>query len=94
DLPHGTDTVSDHDHTLDKPEPQPDPSARPSSSIPIPDSNTEGSGRNHGGQSSSDRSLLGSEDGLTLQSVYDLCVSLCTEVTTQAAEIKSLKAQI
>ncbi|GJS28684.1 ribonuclease H-like domain-containing protein [Tanacetum coccineum] len=78
----------------DQPESQPDPSPRPSSSIPIPDSNPEGSGGNHGGQSSSDRSLSGNEDGLTLQSVYDLCVSLCTQVTAQAAEIKDLKAQI
>ncbi|GJY94130.1 hypothetical protein Tco_0510491, partial [Tanacetum coccineum] len=62
--------------------------------IPIPDSNLEGSGGNHGGQSSSDRSLSGNEDGLTLQSVYDLCVSLCKQVTAQAAEIKDLKAQI
>ncbi|GJW55263.1 hypothetical protein Tco_0099348 [Tanacetum coccineum] len=37
------------------------------------------SGGNHGGQSSSDRSLSGNEDGLTLQSVYDLCVSLCKQ---------------
>ncbi|GKG18586.1 hypothetical protein Tco_0372884, partial [Tanacetum coccineum] len=57
---------------------KPDLSPRPSSSIPILDSNLEGSGGNHGGQSSSDRSLSGNEDGLTLQSVYDLCVSLCT----------------
>ncbi|GKC58819.1 hypothetical protein Tco_1086417 [Tanacetum coccineum] len=78
----------------DQPEPQPDLSPRPSSSIPIPDSNPEGSGGNHGGQSSSDRSLSGNEDGLTLQSVYDLCISLCTQVTAQAAEIKDLKAQI
>ncbi|GJT19903.1 putative ribonuclease H-like domain-containing protein [Tanacetum coccineum] len=78
----------------DQPESQPDPSLRPSSSIPIPDSNPEGSGGNHGGHSSSDRSLLGNEDGLTLQSVYDLCVSLCIQVTAQAAEIKDLKAQI
>ncbi|GJZ21794.1 putative ribonuclease H-like domain-containing protein [Tanacetum coccineum] len=78
----------------DQPESQPDPSPRPSSSIPIPDSNPEGSGGNHGGQSSSDRSLSGNEDGLTLQSVYDLCISLCTQVTAQAAEIKDLKAQI
>ncbi|GJW75451.1 hypothetical protein Tco_0134821 [Tanacetum coccineum] len=56
---------------------KPDPSPRPSPSIPIPDSNPEGSGGNHGGQSSSDRSLSGNEDGLTLQSVYDLCISLC-----------------
>ncbi|GJV35639.1 hypothetical protein Tco_1408116 [Tanacetum coccineum] len=78
----------------DQPEPQPDLSPRPSSSIPIPDSNPEGSGGNHGGQSSSDRSLSGNEDGLTLQSVYDLCISLCTYVTAQAAAITYLKAQI
>ncbi|GKE86412.1 hypothetical protein Tco_1560154 [Tanacetum coccineum] len=47
----------------DQSESQPDPSPRPSSFIPIPDSNLEGSGGNHG-------------------------------VTTQAAEIKDLKAQI
>ncbi|GKA60323.1 retrovirus-related pol polyprotein from transposon TNT 1-94 [Tanacetum coccineum] len=78
----------------DQPESQLDPSPRPSPSIPVPDSNPEGSGRNHGGQSSSDRSLLGNEDGLTLQSVYDLCISLCKQVTLQAKEIKDLKAQI
>ncbi|GKA64306.1 ribonuclease H-like domain-containing protein [Tanacetum coccineum] len=78
----------------DQSEPQPDPFLRPSSSNPIPDSIPEGSGGNHGGQSSSDRSLSGNEDGLTLQSVYDLCVSLCKQVTTQAAQIKDLKAQI
>ncbi|GJT01831.1 putative ribonuclease H-like domain-containing protein [Tanacetum coccineum] len=71
----------------------PDLSPRPSS-IPIPDSNPKGSGGNHGGQSSSDRSLSGNEDGPTLQSVYDLYVSLCIHVTAQAAEIKDLKAQI
>ncbi|GKA59998.1 hypothetical protein Tco_0759311 [Tanacetum coccineum] len=59
----------------------------------IPDSNPEGSGGNHRGQSSSDRSLSGNEDGLTLQSVYDLRISLCTHVSTQAKEIKALKAQ-
>ncbi|GKC67131.1 hypothetical protein Tco_1099729, partial [Tanacetum coccineum] len=74
--------------------PQPDPFLRPSSSNPLPDSIPEGSGGNHGGQSSSDRSLLGNEDGLTLQNVYDLCVSLCKQVTTQAAQIKDLKTQI
>ncbi|GJU68962.1 hypothetical protein Tco_1255221 [Tanacetum coccineum] len=80
--------------TEDQPESQPDPSPRPSSPNPITDSNPEGSGGNHRGQSSSDRSLSGNEDGLTLQSVYDLCISLCTQVTAQAAEIKDLKAQI
>ncbi|GJZ73380.1 hypothetical protein Tco_0637526, partial [Tanacetum coccineum] len=66
-------------------------SERPSETQPtLP---TQGSGGNHGGQSSSDRSLSGNEDGLTLQSVYDLCVSLCKQVTTQAAQIKDLKSQ-
>ncbi|GJX87522.1 hypothetical protein Tco_0339536 [Tanacetum coccineum] len=78
----------------DQPESQPDPSPRPSSSIPIPDSNPEGSGGNHGGQSSCDKSLSGNEDGLTIQSVYNLCVSLCKQVIIQAKEIKDLKAQL
>ncbi|GJU02918.1 hypothetical protein Tco_1113256 [Tanacetum coccineum] len=78
----------------DQPESQPDPSPRPSPLIPILDSNPEGSGGNNGGQSSSDRSLSRNEDGLTLQSIYDLCVFLCKQVTIQAKEIKDLKAQI
>ncbi|GJT41307.1 hypothetical protein Tco_0941172 [Tanacetum coccineum] len=71
-------------------------SERPSETQPTPSSYhpPKGSGGNHGGQSSSDRSLSGNEDGLTLQSVYDLCVSLCKQVTNQAAQIKDLKAQI
>ncbi|GJZ07786.1 hypothetical protein Tco_0542069 [Tanacetum coccineum] len=77
----------------DQPQTQTDPSPRPSPSIAIPDSNPKGSGRNHGGQSSSDRSLSGNEDGLTLQNRYDLCISLCTQVSAQAKEIKALKAQ-
>ncbi|GJZ43530.1 putative ribonuclease H-like domain-containing protein, partial [Tanacetum coccineum] len=72
-------------------EPQSDPSPGPSPTIPIPDPILEGSGGNLGSQSSSDKSLSGSEGGLTLQSVYDLYLSLCTQVTAQAAEIKSLK---
>ncbi|GKF04777.1 hypothetical protein Tco_0035445 [Tanacetum coccineum] len=80
--------------SADQHETQPDPSPRPSPTIPIPDSILEGFGGNHRGQSSSDRSLSGNEDGLTLQSVYDLCVSLCKQVTTQAAQIKDLKSQI
>ncbi|GJS08509.1 hypothetical protein Tco_0365305 [Tanacetum coccineum] len=46
------------------------PSPRPSPSIAVPD--PKGSGGNHGGQSSNDVSLLGNEDGLTLQSVKKL----------------------
>ncbi|GJR79956.1 putative ribonuclease H-like domain-containing protein [Tanacetum coccineum] len=71
-----------------------DPSPRPSPTPHIPDSIPEVSGGNHGGQSSSDKSLSGNEGDMTLQSVYDLCISLCTQVTDQAKEIKHLKAQI
>ncbi|GJZ96964.1 hypothetical protein Tco_0669298, partial [Tanacetum coccineum] len=71
-----------------------DPSPRPSPTTHIPDSIPKDSGGNHGGQSSSDRSLSGNEDDMTLQSVYDLCISLCTQVTDQAKQIKHLKAQI
>ncbi|GKD45805.1 hypothetical protein Tco_1270450 [Tanacetum coccineum] len=78
----------------DQPQIQPDLSPRPSPTTHIPDSIPEGSGGNHGGQSSNDASLSGNEDGLTLQSVYDLCVSLCKQVTAQAKEIKALKAQV
>ncbi|GJT32483.1 hypothetical protein Tco_0922902 [Tanacetum coccineum] len=75
-------------------EPQSDPSPRPSPTTYIPDSIPEDSGKNHRGQSSSDRSLSGNEGGMTLQSVYDLCISLCSQVTDQAKQIKQLKAQI
>ncbi|GKG61320.1 hypothetical protein Tco_0619045, partial [Tanacetum coccineum] len=47
-------------------EAQPDPSPIPSPTILIPDSIPKGFGGNYGGQSSSDRSLSGNEDGLTL----------------------------
>ncbi|GJQ93758.1 retrovirus-related pol polyprotein from transposon TNT 1-94 [Tanacetum coccineum] len=50
-----------------------DPSPRPSPSTTILDSIPESSGGNHGGQSSSDKSLSGNEGDMTLQSVYDLC---------------------
>ncbi|GKB43707.1 hypothetical protein Tco_0888649, partial [Tanacetum coccineum] len=46
----------------DQPQTQTDPSPRLSPSIAIPDSNPEGSGGNHRGQSSNDTSLLGNED--------------------------------
>ncbi|GJU69138.1 retrovirus-related pol polyprotein from transposon TNT 1-94 [Tanacetum coccineum] len=47
----------------DQPQIQPDPSLRPSPTTHIPDSIPEGSGGNHGGQSSNDASLSGNEDG-------------------------------
>ncbi|GJR98034.1 retrovirus-related pol polyprotein from transposon TNT 1-94 [Tanacetum coccineum] len=61
-------------------EPQSDPSPRPSPTPHIPDSIPEVSGGNQGGQSSSDRSFSGTKGGMTLQSVYDLCISLCTHL--------------
>ncbi|GJS70418.1 putative ribonuclease H-like domain-containing protein [Tanacetum coccineum] len=45
----------------------------------IPDSIPETSGGNLGGHSSSDKSLSGNEGELTLQSIYDLCLSLCAQ---------------
>ncbi|GJU62484.1 hypothetical protein Tco_1244319 [Tanacetum coccineum] len=71
-----------------------DPTPRPSPTTHIPDFILDSSGGNHGGHSSSDKSLSGNEGDMTLQSVYDLCISLCTQVTDQAKEIQHLKAQI
>ncbi|GKB90041.1 hypothetical protein Tco_0962313 [Tanacetum coccineum] len=75
-------------------EPPSDPSPRPSPTPHIPDSIPESSDGNQGGHSSSDKSLSGNEGDMTLQSVYDLCISLCTQVSDQAKEIQHLKAQI
>ncbi|GJU52726.1 hypothetical protein Tco_1226440 [Tanacetum coccineum] len=75
-------------------EPQSDSSPRSSPTTHIPDSILEISGGNHGGQSSSDKSLSRNEGDMTLQSVYDLCISLCTQGTDQSKEIKHLKAHI
>ncbi|GJY45671.1 hypothetical protein Tco_0434734 [Tanacetum coccineum] len=74
-------------------EPQTDPSPRPSPSTIIPDSIPETSGGNLGGHSSSDKSLSGNEGEMTLQSVYDLCLSLCAQVSDQAKEIQYLKGR-
>ncbi|GJU39974.1 putative ribonuclease H-like domain-containing protein [Tanacetum coccineum] len=95
EIPIEPQTDSSPAHTSEVPfEQQNDPSPRPSPSTIIPDSILETSGGNLGGHSSSDKSLLGNEGELTLQSVYDLCLSLCGEVSDQAKEIQHLKAQI
>ncbi|GKD61620.1 hypothetical protein Tco_1299129, partial [Tanacetum coccineum] len=73
---------------------QTNPSPRPSPSTITPDSIPESSSGNLGGHLSSDKSLLGNEGEMTLQSIYDLCISLCTQVSDQAKEIQHLKAQI
>ncbi|GKD29754.1 hypothetical protein Tco_1240532, partial [Tanacetum coccineum] len=74
----------------DKSEPQPDPFLRPSSSNPILDSIPEGSGGNHRGPSSSDRSLSGNEDGLTLQSIKQLKKKAKLVISHHIAWIKSV----
>ncbi|GKD13418.1 hypothetical protein Tco_1197825, partial [Tanacetum coccineum] len=73
---------------------QPNPSPRPSPTTSIPAFIPETSGENLGGHSSSDKSLSGNEGDMTIQGVYDLCLSLCKQVSDQAKEIQDLKAQI
>ncbi|GKC41041.1 hypothetical protein Tco_1053425 [Tanacetum coccineum] len=82
---------------------QPSPSPAPTSEVPYEPHNkplltspalTKPTGENLGDHSSNDTSLLGNEDDMTLPNVYDLCISLCKQVSDQAKEIKLLKAQI
>ncbi|GKF32723.1 hypothetical protein Tco_0102521, partial [Tanacetum coccineum] len=75
-------------------EQQPRPSPRPLPTPIVPDSIPEPTGENLGDHSSNDTSLSGNEDDMTLQNVYDLCISLCKQVSDQAKEIKLLKAKI
>ncbi|GJX12813.1 hypothetical protein Tco_0204571 [Tanacetum coccineum] len=85
EVPHESQTDSSPAHTSEVPlEQQTDPSLRPSPSPIIPDPIPETSGGNLGGHSSSDKSLSGNEGEMTLQRVYDLCLSLCAQVTDQA----------
>ncbi|GKB05373.1 hypothetical protein Tco_0833568 [Tanacetum coccineum] len=95
EVPHEPQPDSSPAHTSEVPlEQQTDPSPRPSPTTTIPASIPETSGGNLGGHSSSDKSLSGNEGEMTLQSVYDLCLSLCAQVSDQAKEIQDLKAQI
>ncbi|GKC09277.1 hypothetical protein Tco_1000887 [Tanacetum coccineum] len=76
------------------PSPSPRPSPQPSPTPIVPDSIPEPTGENLGDHSSNDTSLSGNEDDMTLPNVYDLCISLCKQVSDQAKEIKLLQAQI
>ncbi|GKA33060.1 hypothetical protein Tco_0719427 [Tanacetum coccineum] len=76
------------------PRPSPRPSPQPSPTLIVPNSIPESTGENLGDHSSNDTSLSGNEDDMTLQNVYDLCISLCQQVSDQAKEIKLLKAKI
>ncbi|GJT46245.1 hypothetical protein Tco_0954960 [Tanacetum coccineum] len=77
-----------------QPDPSPRPSPTPSPTPIVPDSIPEPTGENLGDHSSNDTSLSGNEDEMTLQNVYDLCISLCQQVSDQAKEIKLLKTKI
>ncbi|GKB57385.1 putative ribonuclease H-like domain-containing protein, partial [Tanacetum coccineum] len=95
EVPYEPQTDSSPAHTSEVPiEHQPDPSPRPSPTTTIPDSIPESFGENLGGHSSSDKSLSGNEGDMTIQDVYDICLSLCQQVSDQAKEIQALKAQI
>ncbi|GJQ91053.1 hypothetical protein Tco_0002192 [Tanacetum coccineum] len=101
-LPDSTSAQPSEEPFEQQPDPSPSPSPslspRPSpqpSPIPIvPDSIPEQTGENLGDHSSNDTSLLGNEDDITLPNVYDLCISLCKQVSDQAKEIKLLKSKI
>ncbi|GKC22065.1 hypothetical protein Tco_1024215 [Tanacetum coccineum] len=82
-------------HTSEVPvKPQTDPSPRPLPSTTIPDSIPDSSGGNLRGHSSSDKSLSGNEGEMTLQSVYDLCLSLCAQIPKDTLDyIKTEDAQ-
>ncbi|GJT33399.1 hypothetical protein Tco_0923818 [Tanacetum coccineum] len=69
------------------PSPSPRPSQQPSPTPIVPDSIPEHTGENLGDHSSNDQSLSGNEDAMTLQNVYDLCISLCKQVSDQAKEL-------
>ncbi|GJS42767.1 hypothetical protein Tco_0567810 [Tanacetum coccineum] len=95
EVPYEPQTDSSPAQTSEVPiEHQPNPSPRPSPTTTIPASIPETSGENLGGHSSSDKSLSGNEGDMTIQGVYDLCLSLCKQVSDQAKEIQDLKAQI
>ncbi|GJS10482.1 putative ribonuclease H-like domain-containing protein [Tanacetum coccineum] len=86
---------------IDHPEALPTPSPAPTSEVPYepqtdssPAHTSETSGENLRSHSSSDKSLSGNEGDMTIQGVYDLCLSLCKQVSDQAKEIQALKAQI
>ncbi|GJU61387.1 hypothetical protein Tco_1243222, partial [Tanacetum coccineum] len=77
-----------------QPRPYPRPFTKPFTHSYCSDSIPEPTGENLGDHSSNDTSLSGNEDDMTLQNVYDLCISLCKQVSDQAKEIKLLKAKI
>ncbi|GJR63863.1 putative ribonuclease H-like domain-containing protein [Tanacetum coccineum] len=70
--------------------PSPSPNLHKPSPTPIiPDSIPEHTGENLGDHSFNDTSLSGNEDAMTLQNVYDLCISLCKQMIVSTAETRS-----
>ncbi|GJT76694.1 hypothetical protein Tco_1043419 [Tanacetum coccineum] len=91
EVPYEPQTDSSPAQTSEVPiEHQPNPSPRPSPTNTIPASIPETSGDNLGGHSSSDKSLSGNEGDMTIQGVYDLCLSLCKQVSAYLKSV-SLK---
>ncbi|GJY19708.1 hypothetical protein Tco_0391199 [Tanacetum coccineum] len=58
---------------------------------PQTDSSPAQTSENLRDHSSSDKSISGNEGDMTLQSVYDLCLSICAQVSDQAKEIQHLR---
>ncbi|GJR49315.1 hypothetical protein Tco_1399836 [Tanacetum coccineum] len=76
------------------PDTSPSPSPRPSPTPIVLESTRELLETSWRSNTSNDASFSGNEDDMTLQNVYDLCISLCQQVLDQAKEIKLLKAKI
>ncbi|GJR27401.1 hypothetical protein Tco_1103633 [Tanacetum coccineum] len=69
------------------------PSPRPSPTTTIPASIPETSGETLGGHSSNDKSLSGNKGDMTIQGVYDLCLSLCKQQRCPRRELLSKKTK-
>ncbi|GKF58213.1 hypothetical protein Tco_0171750, partial [Tanacetum coccineum] len=80
EVPYQPQTDSSPAHTSEVPiEHQPVLSLRPSPTASILDSIPEPTGENLGDHSSNETSLSRNQDDMTLQNVYDLCISLCKQ---------------
>ncbi|GJR63204.1 hypothetical protein Tco_1505366 [Tanacetum coccineum] len=75
--------LTDEGASLERPsEAQPTPSPAPTSEVPLEPKMT------YLAQIESDKSLLGNEGDMTLQSVYDLCLSLCAQSMAESVSLK------
>ncbi|GKF42822.1 hypothetical protein Tco_0126164, partial [Tanacetum coccineum] len=77
-----------------QPRPSPRPSPKPSPTPIVYDLIPEPTGENLRDHSSNDTSLSRNEDDMTLQNVYDLCISLCKQVSQSISEDCFIAAKI